>query len=392
LRIAPKSVGFTVLLGVLAALPALSIDIAAPTLALIPEALGTSSTVASLTLSLFVVGFACGQLGGGRLSDLRGRRPVLLAALACYTLAGLGCTAAASGLMLLLARLAQGLGAGACFVLSFATVQDLFEGEAARTKRSYVTVVFGIIPMLAPAVGAFLSGSAGWRAVYAVLAVGGGCLLAIVALGMEESRRAAPAPPIVAALARPRRIRDDRTFVRVTLANALSYAAIFTYIAGAPIIIIGQMHYSSAVFAAVFASTAAALAAGAWTNGRLSVRGVQVAATLAPALVVSAAAAIALAAACVGGQISGTVLVPLLLVTMFCRGVIAPNMQHLAIERWPDQAGAASATVGVSQLLAAAIASAVVGVLMPDYGAAGVAVPMALLATAALFVWRRISR
>src|ERR1700690_3976763 len=77
LRIAPRSFAFTVLLGLFAALPAFSVDVSAPTLALLPAALQTTRTLAGLTLSLFMVGFALGQLGGGGLSDRRGRRPVL---------------------------------------------------------------------------------------------------------------------------------------------------------------------------------------------------------------------------------------------------------------------------------------------------------------------------
>jgi DHA1 family bicyclomycin/chloramphenicol resistance-like MFS transporter len=372
------------LLGVLAALPALSIDISSPTLPLIPQALGTSTTVASLTVTLFMIGFAFGQLGGGRLSDRHGRRPVLLAGLACYTLAGVACAATLSGAMLLAARLTQGLGAGACFVLSFATVQDLFKGDNARARRSYVTMVFGIAPMLAPATGSVLSGVAGWRSVYAALALGGCALLIVAALGVAESR------PTPLAGADHKRFRDDAKFVRITLVNALSYGGMFTFIAGSSIVIIGQMGHSSAVFSAIFACTAAALTAGAWTNGRLSRRGVQAPVILLPALIGAAGAGLALAIACLAGMASGEILLPLLLVEMFCRGTIAPNLQHLAIERWPDRAGAASAAVGVAQLLSAAFASGVVSLFLANHGATAIAVPMALLATAALIMWRRI--
>src|SRR5215472_18867133 len=174
LLIGPETLAFTILLGVLAALPAISIDITMPTLPLIPSALGTSSAVASLTLSLFMVGFALGQLSGGYVSDRGGRRPVLLVGLSCYTIAAFGCAFSRSGAGLVAFRFAQGLGAGACSVLSFAMVQDLFVGEAARTKRSYVTVVFGLVPMIAPALGTLLTHLGGWRAVHAVLAMAGG--------------------------------------------------------------------------------------------------------------------------------------------------------------------------------------------------------------------------
>jgi len=86
--------------------------------------------------------------------------------------------------------------------------------------------------------------------------------------------------------------------------------------------------------------------------------------------------------------VAGTIVVPLLMVVLFTRGLIAPNMQHLAIERQRERAGVASAAIGVSQLLAGAAASAVVAVLLPTLRAGAVAYPMALLATAALLPWR----
>jgi hypothetical protein len=95
-----------------------------------------------------------------------------------------------------------------------------------------------------------------------------------------------------------------------------------------------------------------------------------------------------MAAVALSGMAAGPIAVPFLMVILFTRGLIAPNMQHLAIERQRARAGAASAAVGVSQLLLGATASAVVAVLLPILGAGAVAYPMALLATAALIPWR----
>jgi hypothetical protein len=78
------------------------------------------------------------------------------------------------------------------------------------------------------------------------------------------------------------------------VANALSYGCIFAYIAGSPVVIIGQMGLSSTVFAGVFAFTAIALAAGAWTSGRLSRGGIETTVLLDVSLPVAAAAALAL--------------------------------------------------------------------------------------------------
>lgn len=392
MRIVPESFAFTLLLGVFAALPALSIDISAPTLALLPKALATSTTVAGLTLSFFMIGFALGQLGGGRLSDRSGRRPVLLAGLCCYTLASVACALSPSGPALAGSRFVQGLGAGACSVLSFAMVQDLFEGDAARAKRSYVTVVFGAVPMLAPALGSLLSGFAGWRSVHGILAIAGGALAVVTWLGVAESRCADVELFAPATASGVVRLRDDSGFVGLALSNALSYGGVFAYIAGSPIVIIDQMGLSSAVFAAVFACTAAALTLGAWTSGRLSRRGFGAANLVGLALGAAVAATLAFAIAGVAGITSGAILLPPLLVALFTRGISAPNLQHLAIERRGEQAGTASAAVGVSQLLSGALASAAVAVFLPDLGLSAVAIPMALLAAAALVVWRWTAR
>ena len=375
------------MLGLFAALPALSVDVSAPTLALLPRVLHTSRTVAGLTLSLFMVGFALGQLLGGGLSDDRGRRPVLLGGLVCFTVSAVACALSLSGGVLAVCRLIQGFGAGACFVISFAMVQDLFEGDAARAKRSFVTVIFGAMPMVAPATGSVLIHWFGWRSVHWVLALGGGLLLLITWAAVVESKLPGDAIPPPANQNVALLLWCDSGFVRVSLANALSYGAIFAYIAGSPVVIIGQMGLSTLVFAGVFAGTAAALAAGAWTSGRLSNKGVNAAALLNWSLVAAAVATVMLAAITLSGITSGAILIPLLLVVLYARGIIAPNLQHLAIDRQRDRAGAASAAVGVSQLLSGALASAVVAFLLQSFGLSALALTMALLAAGALVTW-----
>jgi DHA1 family bicyclomycin/chloramphenicol resistance-like MFS transporter len=87
-KLSPASLGFTIFLGALAAMPPLSIDMALPALVPIAHALGASASLVGLTLSLFMAGFAIGPLIYGPAADRFGRRPVLLAGLVLFTLAG----------------------------------------------------------------------------------------------------------------------------------------------------------------------------------------------------------------------------------------------------------------------------------------------------------------
>jgi len=78
----------------------------------------------------------------------------------------------------------------------------------------------------------------------------------------------------------------------------------------------------------------------------------------------------------------------LLLAVLFSRGLLAPNLQHLAIERQQERAGTASAMVGVSQLVAGTLASAIVAFLVPSLGLNAVAISMAFFAAGAVAAWR----
>lgn len=388
MRVSLDSRAVTFLLGALAALPALSIDMSAPTLVLLPAALGTTATLAGLTLSLFMVGFAVGQVAGGYGSDSHGRRPVLVASLAVYIIAGAGCAAAVSGPMLAALRAVQGVAAGSCSVLAFALVQDLFEGEAARRKRSFVTVVFGFVPILAPALGAWLSTLATWRATHAILAAAGVLLLGgVIWTAIGTTVRAPPGVGQAQAPLPP--LAEDGPFVRAAAINALSYGGIFAYIAGAPAVVIGTFGHPPAVYAAVFAATATALTAGAFANARLVRTSAAADRAIAICLGISSGAS-ALLLLCWLFQ-PGAALLPLVLVVaiLFCRGFLAPNLQHIAIERRRSRAGSASAVVGVSQILCGSLASAIVAVLLPDAGVLAVIIPMLACTATAAWLWMR---
>lgn len=376
------------LLGLIAGLPALSIDLSAPTLALLPHALNTTVFVAGLSLSLFVLGFGLGQFAGGRASDRSGRRPTLLVALLIYIIAGVCCGLATNGGQLATARLVQGAGAGACSVQAYAIVQDLFFGEAARRKQSYVSLVLTLMPMLAPALGAVLIVVAGWRSVHLSMAIGGLVLVTAVVFCVRETRQARTGRQLKGiGIADSLDIFRDAGFRRIALVNAFSYASIFAYIAGAPVVVIAQFGFSNTIYAAVFASTAAALSGGAMANTRLA-RRIACRTLVWPALVGQALANVTLLLATMALPYAGPwFLMPPLLIGCFARGIISPNLVHVAISSHRDQAGLAAALVGLAQLVMASASSALLARLLSTFGAVSVASMMAALSVSAVVLW-----
>jgi DHA1 family bicyclomycin/chloramphenicol resistance-like MFS transporter len=187
------SVAFTLLIGALAALPPLSIDLGLPALTLLQASLGATPTGAALTLSLFLAGFGASQLVMGPLSDRYGRRPVMLTGMVLYAASGLGCALAPSIEVLLALRLLEGVGAAGGTTLAMAMVRDCFEGQAGRIKMSQVTMVITIAPIIAPTLGGLLLlAFDSWRVIYATLALCGTALALAVWQGLAESRPPLP--------------------------------------------------------------------------------------------------------------------------------------------------------------------------------------------------------
>lgn len=381
------------LLGVFAGLPALSIDLSAPTLTILPVALNTTVLQAGLTLSLFMVGFGFGQFFGGRLSDRHGRRTVLIGSLAIYILGAICCCIATSGAELVASRFIQGAGAGACAVQATAMVQDLFAGEIARRKQAYVTVVITIMPMLAPVLGAFMVDHLGWRSVHLVLAIAGAMLLAIVVTSVRESRTGARSISPGLGFRAGTHMLSEAWFLRIAVTNALSYGAIFAYIAGAPVIVMGVLGYPTYVYSALFASTAVASTLGALGSARIGGRGLATRSLIARALLIQAAANLVLVTAGQWATLTALAIAGAGVVACcFGRGLAAPNFTFLGVSGHRENAGLATAMLGLVQLLMGAASSAVVAGLLPRYGLAAVAMPMAVLSCSALACWRLTNR
>ena len=145
--------GFTLFLALLTALPALSIDMALPSLALIQADFHAPQTEAAAAIAIFIAGFSSAPIVAGPLADRFGRKAIMVIGLALFTLCAAGAALAPSIHALLAFRLVQGASAGAVGILPRAIIRDLFEGREARLQLSAVSLVFSVAPLLAPALG-----------------------------------------------------------------------------------------------------------------------------------------------------------------------------------------------------------------------------------------------
>jgi len=191
----------------------------------------------------FIIGFAVAPLLYGPASDRYGRKPIVMFGCTLFTIASAGGAISRSLLVLLLWRVVQGAGAGASMTIVLAIIRDLFEGQAARTKLSYVAIATLIVPMIAPTVGAALLELGSWRMIHAVLAGIGLLLLLVILIGFAESARLDPANRLAPAVIGHNYLRVLRhpAGVAYILINATAFGALFAYVSGSPLFFINVL-------------------------------------------------------------------------------------------------------------------------------------------------------
>jgi len=377
--------------GALAALPPLSIDLGLPALTLLQDSLGASPAEAAMTMSLFLAGFGVSQLFMGPLSDRYGRRPVMLWGLSLYALGGVGCALAPTIEALLTFRLLEGVGAAGGTTLAMAVVRDAFDGQAGRIKMAQVSMVITIAPIIAPTLGGLLLLFGGWRIIYAMLAVAGVVLVLAVAFGLKETRPPLPGTSLSLAGRYAAVFRQRRTMGYV-LVNTLASGGLFGFISSSPLVLMGTMGVSTAVFGLLFAVTSSGILLGSTVNSILARRGVPAQTPLAVGLTLGPLAVLGAAGFLLAGVVSLATFIPFIVVVGFCRGLSTPNITHAALELVPHHAGVTSALMGCGQMLCMALSGVLVAALYPVLEVLGVALVMFGFLGSALVAWLMLGR
>ncbi|WP_298162512.1 multidrug effflux MFS transporter [Acidocella sp.] len=375
----PHSLAFLGFLACLAALPPLSIDMALPALGQIGCSLHAAPGLTGLTLSLFMAGFAATPVIYGPLSDRYGRKPVLAVAITLFTLGSLAAAMAPSIGLLLTARCIEGAGAGGGTALAFALTRDCFEGAAGRSKLSQIQMVMAFAPMIAPTIGATLL-VLGWRSIYAALAVGGLALLVLILSALKETNKMLVRHKGLFGQVRHgyAALFKHRAALGYALVYAASFGVQFSFVAGSPLVFIDSFGLSARMYGLVFGAASAGIILGAISNNAFMRMRVSQDKALRLSLGLYIVTGLAMLGVLQAGMASPGWFIPLLVLSAYGYGIIAPNASHGTMQALPEIAGIAGAVLTTLQMSTAVLASAVVAAAFAHFAIAAMVVPMVI--------------
>lgn len=376
-----------ILLALLAAIGPLSIDAYLPAMPAIAADLRVASPVIEQSLSSYFVGLALGQVICGPLSDRLGRRPILFGGLVLYLLATVACVMVPGAHGLIAGRALQGLGASATPAVSRAVVRDLWSGNRAARAMSFIMMAMAFAPIVAPLLGGQILIYLGWRAIFWLMFFFGLLLVALVALRLPETHGPARRANV--------RLFDHFVAYRLVLSSArgwayllaggLSYAVLFGYIIGSPSVYIEFFGVRPDIFGFYFGLNVIGLTLGNWFNSRFVMRWGYLR-MLGMGILVTSVGTLALLLFAQSGAGGLTAVVLTLFIAVAPVGMSGANAIAGLLDRYPDNAGAASALFGVSQFGFGAVA----GVLASAFhtgSAAGMAWTMLVMALGAMVAW-----
>jgi MFS transporter, DHA1 family, multidrug resistance protein len=357
-----KRLRTALLLGSLAALGPLTIDMYLPSFPTIASEYGTTASLVQISLTACLLGIGLGQLIIGPMSDVIGRRKPLLIFLALYFIASVACAFAPNITVFIATRFMQGFSAAAGLVLSRAIVRDLYSGRELTKFFALIMLINNMAPILAPIAGAGILTFTDWSGVFLVLGAVGILLLLIVTSRLKET------------LAEDKRVPNNigetfksffslirnRTFAGYALTQSFMVAGIFAYVSGTPFVYQNIYGASPQDFSLLFGMNGIGIMIGTQLVGLLNNRVSETRFLQIGLMISSTAGFFLLLAILLHGPLLSIVIPIFFFVASI--GIISTSSFSLAMQEQGHIAGSAAALLGLLPFVLGSITAPLVGI------------------------------
>jgi MFS transporter, DHA1 family, multidrug resistance protein len=334
-----------------------------PAFARIAAAFETSTSAVSLSLSTYFIGFAVGQILYGPLLDRFGRKRPIYLGLSLYLIASSLCIHPANLQMLIVLRFLQAVGGCVAQVAAVAMVRDFFPVAQSAKILSLLFLIIGLSPLLAPSIGSLILLWLGWQWIFVALACFTMAVLLVVVLFLPEAHQPDPVISLKPQHILPNfwQILKKPQFCMYALSGAFSFAGIFVYVAGSPLIFMDGFHISEKMFGVIFAVLTLGFIGGSQVNIAL-LRRFTSQRIFSVALTTQVCTGLIFLAGALLQSYGLAAFLVLFFVFLSCLGLTYPNAAAIALAPFSRNVGSAAALLGFIQMGVGALMSTGIGV------------------------------
>lgn len=245
-----------------------------PALPLIGDYFHVSDHLVEFSMTIYLVGYALGQLPFGPISNRYGRKKALYLGLFLATIASLlSILAAHTHLysLFIVSRFLFALGATAGLQVIYTVIGDLYVPPKSIQIASYMTLVFAMSPSVSTTIGGFLTQYLGWQSCFYFLFIY--CIVLIFLCRflpetiLEKEKHALKIKNFIGVY---KAQLKDRKVMYVSIIIGLAISFNYTFATMAPSIAITQMKVSPSFYGLFNIIPSAALVLGAVLSGLLA--------------------------------------------------------------------------------------------------------------------------
>lgn len=360
-KMSSPSPGLIYMLAALTAMTPLAIDAYLPAM---PDMAGyfmTSIHNVELSLSIFLAGFACGQIIGGPFSDHFGRRAATGSGITLFCIGTLGILLSSNIQLVWLFRAIEAFGGGLAVVNSAAVIRDLSKGNESARHLSNMSVIMMMAPLFAPLIGMFLLHIEGWRLVFIFLLVYGLMIGGTTLFRLPETRKHQPERP--SAIKRYWMVLSHRQALSFIVSQCFALAGMFAFITGSPVVYMHYFGVSETVYPFLFGANVVGMIIANRLNLRLLHRYPSRQILWFGQAMQVLIAVLMFSYISLNNNISLYGLVPLIILFIGAMGFIVSNATSGAVEFFPHNAATATALLGAAGFACGSVSGALVGVL-----------------------------
>ena len=247
-----------------------SMDIYFPSLPAIAHHFAVLNSQSQLTVTLYLCGIGLSHLVYGPYADYVGRRPVLLVGFIIYLFGSFLLINTNSITVLLIARLIQGIGAGAGASLCRVIIRDQFVGDKMAQIASVVTMGIAFATATAPALGGFIQDHIGFTGNFTAMLVFGLITTLLVLFFLPETKDSADQRALhpINSILIYKKLLTNKIFIQYTLCSGLSLAALLAYSIINPFLLQNNLGLSASFYGLVALCVASGELLGTAINGR----------------------------------------------------------------------------------------------------------------------------